>query len=393
MKFFDQGTITALCAVGLGLGLGMLPGTLSGQTAPKPAGPSTPSISAMPGSRDQECGNLGFDGEQIKAVLRNMRLEEKLSGLSQRLAKEEAMSSPELAKLQNLSAQLEGKQGEIEAQAEAMSASAQGLVSEVKNRLQENGNMVISRDDDSGWLGVEIEEVTPGKAKELKLPAVRGVIVADVEADSPAGKAGLKQNDVILEYDGHAVEGTVQFRRLVRETPPGRTVNIQVSRDGAKQELSVELADRNAYYEKRMRGMAHDIGRTFTFSAPNFDLHGPEMFMWMNSGAPALGIEAEDLTGQLGAYFGAPGDSGVLVRAVREGTPAQKAGLKAGDVIITLDGAPVKSVSGLRDQLREKRDQKNVTLGVLRKGSELKLNVSIEQPKPENFQAIHSATM
>lgn len=388
MKFVDQRTAAAFCAAVLGLGLG--PSAVLAQTAKKPA---TSSAQGAPSSPGQKCSNLSVDAEQIRAMLRNMQIEEKLSGLSQRLAQEEAMSSPEIAKLQNLSARLEGKEGELEVRAEAMSARAQEIASEVKNGLRENGNVFISGDDDSGWLGVEIEEVTTQKAQDLRLPSVRGVLVEEVEPDSPAGKAGLKQNDVILQYDGQAVEGTVQFRRLVRETPPGRNVRLTIARDGGTQTLSVELADRNAYYEKRMRGMARDFGRTFAFSAPNFDFHGPETFMWMNSGGPVLGIEAEDLTGQLGAYFGAPGDSGVLVRAVRSGAPAERAGLKAGDVIVKLDGEAVKSVSALRDKLREKRDQKTVTLGVLRKGSELNVSVKIEQPKPENFQSAHSAAL
>jgi serine protease Do len=386
MKFVNRGT-AALCT--LVLGLGMVPSALKGQTENQRTNEREQATSSSSG---RKCAPSGLDAEQIKAMLRSMQLEEKLSGLSERLAKEEAMSSPEIAKLQNLSAQLAGKEGELEARAEGMSARAQEIASQVNSSLQDNGTAFASRDDDSGWLGVEIEEVTAERAKNLKLPAVRGVIVEEVEPDSPAGKAGLKQNDVILQYDGQTVEGTVQFRRLVRETPPGRNVKLAVDRDGETQTLSVELADRNAYYEKRMRGTNHDFGRTFAFSFPKFDVRGPET-LWMNSGAPVLGIEAEDLTGQLGAYFRVPGDSGVLVRAVRSGTPAEKAGLKAGDVIVKLDGATVKSISALRDQLRAKRDQKSITLGVLRQGSELNVSVKIEQPKPENLQAIHSAAL
>jgi serine protease Do len=384
---FRYGTIAALCAALVALGA--LPKVLQGQTASQ-AAPKTPGATSTAGSN---CANSGFDREQIAAMLRNMHLEEKLSGLSQQLAKEEAMSSPELAKLQNLSARLESKEAEMEAGAEAMSGRAQEIASQVKRNLQDNGNLLVSPDDNSGWLGVEIEEATPENAKELKLPALRGVIVESVEPDSPAAKAGLKQNDTIVEYDGQAVEGTVQFRRLVRETPPGRTIDLMVVRNGETQKLSVELADRNAYYERSMRGMARDLGRTFAFSSPNFQFRGPETFVWTNNGGPVLGIEAEDLNGQLGAYFGAPGDAGVLVRSVRAGTPAQRAGLKAGDVIIKLDHASVKSVSDLRDQLQEKRDQKSVTLSLLRKGSEMNVNVNIEQPKPENFQGVHSATL
>lgn len=303
------------------------------------------------------------------------------------------MSSPELAKLQDLSSRLEGARGEMDGRAEALAARAQEIASQVSHEMQERGNSLVSADANSGWLGVEIEEVTPENAKELKLPAVRGVLVESVEADGPAAKAGLKQNDVIVEYDGQAVEGTIQFRRLVRETPPGRTVNLTCVRNGETTRLSVELADRNAYYEKSMRGVTRDMGRSFAFTMPRFELQGPAMLAWMNASGPVLGVEAEDLTGQLGAYFGAPADTGVLIRSVRAGTPAQRAGLKAGDVIVKLDGAPVKSVSRLRDQLNEKRDQKTVTLGILRKGSALDVSVDIEQPKPESFQGVHSAAL
>jgi len=109
---------------------------------------------------------------------------------------------------------------------------------------------------------------------------------------------------------------------------------------------------------------------------------------------PLLGISAEDLTGQLGSYFGAPNNSGVLIREVRSGTPADKAGLKAGDVIIKVDGKPVGALSELRDQLRDKGDGKTVNLGVLRKGSEMTVPVTIEKPKPiEKTQTIHRAQL
>ena len=90
----------------------------------------------------------------------------------------------------------------------------------------------MSSDDGSGWLGVEISEVTTEKAKDLKLAGLRGVVVMDVEPDSPAAKAGLKENDVITQYDGQIVEGTVQFRRLVRETPAGRKVTLEFRETG-----------------------------------------------------------------------------------------------------------------------------------------------------------------
>jgi serine protease Do len=389
MKFLTHSNIATLAAVILALGTASR--SLPGQTRAKPATPAPPAASS---STDRNYANLDIETEQITNALRNMRLEEKVAGLYTQLAKAEAvMSSPEFAKLRNLSAQVEGKEGEIEAKAQEMAGRAQELASEWQDRLQTKSNVFLSSDEGSGWLGVEIDEVTPEKAKDMKLPATRGVIVSDVEPDSPAAKSGLTEKDVILQYDGQMVEGTVQFRRLVRETPPGRTVDLVISRDGRTQNLSVELADRNAFYEKQMQGRMRDFGKPFALATPNLNFNMPDMF-FMDSRTPLLGINAEDLTGQLGGYFGAPDNSGVLVREVRSGTPADKAGLKAGDVIIKVDGKAVKSLSELREQLRDKSDQKTVNLGVLRKGSELNVPVEIEKPKPiEKTQTIHRAQL
>jgi len=400
MKHFNYSNLAGVGA--LCLALGAAPVSLPGQTAtPQPQSPRSPAVTPNP---DQHCTNLD-SVEQLADHLRNMGLEGKVASLSQQLAKEEAvMSSPEMAKLQGLSAQLEGKlegelagkQGEIEAKAEEMAARAQELTSRLQDDQDSASRLVVSADEGSGWLGVEIGEVTQENAKDLKLSATRGVVVQDVEPDSPAAKAGLKEHDVVLQYDGQTVEGTVQFRRLVRETPAGRTVALVISRDGATQNLSVELADRSSYYEKKMQGTMRDFGKPFALATPNFDFNisSPEIFSMMDMRTPLLGISAEDLTGQLGSYFGAPNNSGVLIREVRSGTPADKAGLKAGDVIIKVDGKPVSALSELRDQLRDKSDGKTVNLGVLRKGSEMTVSVTIEKPKPiEKTQTIHRAQL
>jgi serine protease Do len=384
-----QSNIAALAA--LLLGVGTAASSVPGQEPAQPA----PQDRQTAGKANENCANLGLDAEQIRELMRNMPQEEQLAELTRQLAKEEAvMSSPELRKVENLSAQLSGKQGELEAKAEDMAARAQELTSRVEDQLQDNRNLLVSPGEGGGWLGVAISEVTPEKAAELKLTSVRGVIVTDVEPDSPAAKAGLKENDVLLQYDGQTVEGTVQFRRLVRETPPGRKVSVLLSRDGRTETLSIELADRSAYDEKRMRGMMNDFGKPFSLSGPSLEINAPGGLLWMEARSPVLGIEAEDLTGQLGSYFGAPDNSGVLVREVRAGGPAQKAGIKAGDVIIKIDDKRVESLSDLREQLRQERDHKTIKLGLLRKGSALTLPVEIEQPKPPaTIDAIHRAEL
>jgi serine protease Do len=252
---------------------------------------------------------------------------------------------------------------------------------------------VVTPADEGGWLGIEIAEVTAEKAKDLKLSTARGVIVDDVEPDSPAAKAGIKEKDVITQYDGKSVEGTVQFRRLIRETPPGRSVTLEITRGGSAQTISVQLGDRSAYFEKKMKGKMRDFGGAYSFSMPKLE-EFPDMPDFMDPRTPVLGINAEDLTGQLGSYFGAPNNAGVLVREVRPGTPADKAGLKAGDVITKVEGKDVRTLAELRGQLREKSNQLSVSMDVLRKGSELVVTVPIEKPRPaEQMHSVHRAQL
>jgi serine protease Do len=420
MKNFRTSNIAGLGVLFLTLGAapGALPGQNSQQTTPqqdtsKPASPAA-SPKAPAGDTDLKCDSWKAAMEQLREQLNgDMRineqvneqeLQQKLATLQERLAKEAVMSSPELAKLQNLSAQIASKQGLFEADAQGLATRAQELAAEAQENAQEKvsplfnqqQDFVISGDNNGGWLGVEIGEVTPDNAKDLKLSNVRGVVVKDVEPDSPAAKAGLKENDVITQYDGQSVEGTVQFRRLVRETPPGHTIALAVSHDGAMENLNIELGDRGSFFEKKMQGKMRDFGGVQSFVMPNndFSFSGPEAFTLMDSRTPVLGINAEDLSGQLGAYFGAPDDSGILVREVRPGTAAEKAGLKAGDVIVQLDGKPVRTLSDLREQLRGKSDQKTASLGILRKGAPMNVGITIEKPRPtESIQMLHRAQL
>src|SRR5580658_1206421 len=407
MKHF-QGTSLfgwGVLLVVIGLTAGALPGQTTEraqqQTTNSPApvatsgSTSTPTTLAAP---DAGCWRLELPLEQIDNAVRSMdsridraeigravqqELRENLADLNERVRQEVEMSSPEMQRLQNLSVQLRANQGQFEASANELATRAAELAElaqEKSEEVQGPSVFVTSDEDGSGWLGVEIGEVTAEKAKDLKLAAQRGVIVMDVEPDGPAAKAGLKENDVITQYDGQVVEGTVQFRRLVRETPTGRTVALVISRNGVTQNVSVELGERSAFFEKRMKGKMRDFDNAFAFSMPNQDFS--VAIPPVDSRTPALGINAEDLSGQLGSYFGAPDGTGVLIREVRSGTAAAKAGLQAGDVIIKVDGKPVRTLAELRAGLRGKSDQKTVALGIIRKSAEMSVTVGIERPQP-----------
>ncbi len=245
-------------------------------------------------------------------------------------------------------------------------------------------------DGESGWLGVTPEEISADRAKELKLSAARGVYISEVEKDSPAEKAGMKSGDVITDFNGQHVEGVAQFRRLVRETPSGHTVSITVWRDGKSQTLSATLGNSEgefrAQFNRVIPRMNMRVAPARPFVMPemqDFTYHttpGMGGFSISMSRTPMLGISAEDLFGQLGSYFGAPDGQGILVREVNSGSPAEKAGMKAGDVITKINGERVKSLSEMQAKLRDKHEEKTVQVTVLRRGSESTLTVEPNKP-------------
>jgi C-terminal processing protease CtpA/Prc len=158
-------------------------------------------------------------------------------------------------KIEKLQAELQARQevqeeGAAElADAEALEESARVLalqdqdlqkVETLPGIVSQDFNFVLG-DDGSSWLGVETHEVTAEKAKELKLSAERGVVLGKIVPDSPAAKAGLKENDVVTEINGQRVEGAAQFRRMIREIPAGRSVQLTVWRDGRSQTISATL--------------------------------------------------------------------------------------------------------------------------------------------------------
>ncbi len=243
------------------------------------------------------------------------------------------------------------------------------------------------------WLGVGVAEVTPEKVKELRLPAERGALLGKIVPDSPAAKAGLKENDVITEINGQRVEGSEQFRRMVREIPSGRAAQLSVWRDGRQQTVTVTLGKSEAAHPHAM--VAARPG-TFAFQMPDLQelpaIEALRNFNFSVSGHARLGIDAEDLEGDFGNYFGAPDGEGVLVRNVFENSPAAKVGVKAGDVITSMDGERIRSASELREKLMLKKDAKTVKLGLLRNRSELSLTVELAAPEQKQRHHISERT-
>lgn len=257
-------------------------------------------------------------------------------------------------------------------------------------------SMVLG-DEGASWLGVESQEINADKAKELKLPAERGVLLGRIIPDSPAAKAGLKENDVVTEINGQRVEGELQFRRMIREIPAGRPAELTVWRDGRSQKISVTLGKS----EERSNMWFRSGPGSYSFQLPKVEIPDVQVFPngeWdgvfgvLAGSRPRLGIDAEDLSGQFGSFFGAPDGEGVLVREVNSGSPAEKAGLKSGDVITSLNGERIRSLGDLREKLAATREQKTIKLGVLRNKSEQTITVELPPPPSKTAHAIAHRT-
>jgi serine protease Do len=243
------------------------------------------------------------------------------------------------------------------------------------------------------YLGIGVAEVDAERAKALNLKEVHGVEVKSVDENSPAAKAGLKEGDVVLEYNGQRIEGTEQFVRLVRETPVDRQVRLSIWRNGAAESLTAGIGRRPA----ERFSLRNDDGDDLTVEVPAMPPMPPMPPMpsmpatpptpeiaplpdWahvLNSGRSGmLGIESETLSSQLAEFFGVK--EGVLVRSVTKNSAAEKAGIHAGDVIVKVDGESVSSPREISSVLRSARAKKNFSVVVVREKKEVTLSVTME---------------
>jgi serine protease Do len=231
------------------------------------------------------------------------------------------------------------------------------------------GSRVVIQNAGSSFLGVGVSEIDSERAKALNLKEEHGVEVKNVDEESPAAKAGVRVGDVVLEYNGQRVEGIEQFVRFVRETPVGRQIKLLISRNGATQTLTAAIGSRPA--NTMIVG-----GDDFRFAMPEIRIPDvPRALMsWQSH---SLGVESESLNPQLAEFFGVK--EGVLVRSVIKGTAAEKAGLKAGDVITRIGDKAVTSSKGISNALRAVPSGKPFPVTVVRDHKEMTVTATIEQ--------------
>jgi serine protease Do len=241
--------------------------------------------------------------------------------------------------------------------------------------------------------------------------AARGARIEDVDGDSPAAKAGLREGDIVVEFDGESVRSARQFSRLVEETPAGRAVRLGYLRDGKRNTVEItpqsralawgfdgdligrdlarsmrDLEPRLRQLEPRLREIEPRL-REFRFDAPgfNFDFDG---LLMPRSVRGRLGVQIETLSPQLADYFGVK-DGGVLVSGVTADSAAAKAGIKAGDVITSIDGDRVRGYDDLVSELRDKTGE--VTVGIVRDKKESTVKTTIEPPSTPTRRPLRPA--
>ncbi len=235
------------------------------------------------------------------------------------------------------------------------------------------------------YLGVDTRDVTSDRLADLKLKEEHGVEVTLVDQDAPAGKAGLKEHDVILTLNGNQVESVEQLRRMIREIPPGRTVNLGISRAGQLITLKTQLADRRQTF-----ALARP-GKTITFAMPAIPAvpampavpvapFAPEMDMPVSvvvvHSSARSGLMVENLTPQLGDFFGAKNGRGVLVRSVEKGSRAEQAGFRAGDVIVKVNGESISDSGDFTHAIRGRKGNA-VTVSIIRERKEQNLTLTV----------------
>ncbi len=273
-----------------------------------------------------------------------------------------ALAAAVVAAVISLGAQTSGGTQERRAQPHAV---ASGRAMMLDGRGSQLGVMVRDLEGDAAAknTGVEIEEVTP---------------------DSPAEKAGLKSGDIVTEYDGERVRSARQFTRLVQETPEGRSARMAVLRNGQKQTIDATPEAREFSWTMTMdgdrilreaeRGMREGL-RGFRMDSPAFKFRFDDGFPGMTARG-RLGVSLEGLSTQLAEYFGAK-DGGALVSSVSADSPAAKAGIKAGDVITTVNGTRVRDADDVIRELSETTSD-DVTIGLLRDKKESNVKATLE---------------
>ena len=226
------------------------------------------------------------------------------------------------------------------------------------------------------WLGVYTQTVDDDLIEAFNLPVKYGVIINKVVADSPADEAGLEEDDIIVEINGRKVRDSDDLVKLIQRNNPGDKISVAlVTEDKKEKTIDITLGERKSGSYRIWTSDDDD----------DFDLDDHQFYFFSDdSKYPYIGVSLTELSGQLGEYFGLKDDEGVLINEVEEESPAEKAGLKAGDVIVEVDGDAVEDTRDVQKIIRgmEVGDIAKVT--VLRDRSRKTFDVEVAESDDTN---------
>lgn len=225
--------------------------------------------------------------------------------------------------------------------------------------------------DGSGFLGVHAEEISKENMGRYGLNQVRGVGVTQVVKDSPAEKAGIRKDDVILRLDGERITSVRKLNRLISEIAPEQSVRVAISRAGAEQELTATIARRQNTFAKDLFNNVEP--QVWRWEGQLNDQTGDLVFALGNR--RRIGVTTTELTKQLADYFGIADGRGVLVTSVTDDGPAARGGLKAGDIITAVDGEKVESTGDVSRIVNRKKEG-DVMLTIVRNKSQQTIKVT-----------------
>ncbi|HEY3215166.1 MAG TPA: PDZ domain-containing protein [Candidatus Eisenbacteria bacterium] len=221
------------------------------------------------------------------------------------------------------------------------------------------------------WLGVYSQRLDADLREGMGYQG-RGVLITRVVPEGPADRAGLRKGDILVSVNARAVDSPDELARVVRESRVGQTVKLAISRDGARRSLDARLAERpeDSDREDQQGDEGSEAPEPPEIETPPplpFEGHAPEVFI-RSMGRGRLGVRIEDLNPDLGQYFSLPDGHGVLVVEVFKDTPAERAGIKAGDVITQVGDRTVADTDDLSREIRGAPEGR-LSLTLMRKGT------------------------
>jgi len=255
-----------------------------------------------------------------------------------------------------------------------------------------------------GWLGVKMQSMNDALDKALDLEDNSGVLVVEVIDDSPAARAGIESGDVIVKIGGEPTPEPDVLADLVAAAEPGSKLEIEYVRDGQTCKTDVEIGEREIRMKRKIiiHGDGDDekilqwYGDDEEIELELKDLDEKALMFRHQDGKRAyLGVELGDLTEQLGDYFDVDDGEGALIREVVEDTPARKAGLKAGDVIVEMEGEDIADAADVTEFVWEHEPGDEVEIGIVRRGRNKKVTAVLDETEigMSEFQKFHQGKL